>query len=389
MKNFRYSTQTISKKDITNVSETLKSEFLTQGPKTNEFEKKINFLAGSKYSLATNSASSALLLACKALSLKPGDLFWTTPNSFVATANCGILCGLKIDFIDIDTNTWNISIEKLENKLQIAKKKGKLPKLLIVVHLGGLPVNPIKLSKLSKKYKFKIIEDASHSLGGKYFSNRVGCSKWSDITVFSFHPVKIITTGEGGCCTTNKKKYYEKLKALRNNGIVKDKKKFKFKNLGPWYYEQHSIGYNFRMNDIQSSLGISQLKKIDIFLRKRNKIAKFYYNNLKHLPIEFQRIEKNFYSSYHLFIIKLNSGYKHLHSKFFNFLRSKNVFVNLHYLPIHLQPFYKKFGFKKKQFPVAEEYAETAMSIPIYPNLKKKDQIKIINFIKFFFKKNI
>ncbi len=389
MKNFRYSTQTISKKDITNVSETLKSEFLTQGPKTNEFEKKINFLAGSKYSLATNSASSALLLACKALSLKPGDLFWTTPNSFVATANCGILCGLKIDFIDIDTNTWNISIEKLEKKLQIAKKKGKLPKLLIVVHLGGLPVNPIKLSKLSKKYKFKIIEDASHSLGGKYFSNRVGCSKWSDITVFSFHPVKIITTGEGGCCTTNKKKYYEKLKALRNNGIVKDKKKFKFKNLGPWYYEQHSIGYNFRMNDIQSSLGISQLKKIDIFLRKRNKIAKFYYNNLKHLPIEFQRIEKNFYSSYHLFIIKLNSGHKHLHSKFFNFLRSKNVFVNLHYLPIHLQPFYKKFGFKKKQFPVAEEYAETAMSIPIYPNLKKKDQIKIINFIKFFFKKNI
>ena len=211
MKNFKYSTQTISKKDIISVNKILKSEFLTQGPKTPEFENKIKILVGSKYVLATNSASSALLLACKALSLKSGDLFWTTPNSFVATANCGVLCGLKIDFLDIDPDTWNISIEKLEKKLKIAKKKKRLPKLIIIVHLGGLPVNPIKLNNLSKKYKFKIIEDASHSLGGKYCSKNVGCSKWSDITIFSFHPVKIITTGEGECCTTNKKKYYEKL----------------------------------------------------------------------------------------------------------------------------------------------------------------------------------
>ncbi len=205
MTNLRYSTQTISKEDIANVSKVLKSELLTQGPRTEEFENKIKFLVGSKYALATNSASSALLLACKSLSLKAGDLFWTVPNSFVATANCGILCGLKIDFIDIDPETWNISIEKLENKLKIARKKGRLPKLIIVVHLAGLPVNPVKLKNLSRKYKFKIIEDASHSFGGKYCSRRVGCSKWSDITVFSFHPVKIITTGEGGCCTTNQK----------------------------------------------------------------------------------------------------------------------------------------------------------------------------------------
>ena len=238
------------------------------------FENKIKILVGSKYVLATNSASSALLLACKGPSLKSGDLFWTAPNSFVATANCGVLCGLKIDFLDIDPDTWNISIEKLEKKLKIAKKKKRLPKLIIIVHLGGLPVNPIKLNNLSKKYKFKIIEDASHSLGGKYYSKNVGCSKWSDITIFSFHPVKIITTGEGGCCTTNKKKYYEKLKALRNNGIIKERKNFKFKNLGPWYYEQHSLGYNFRMNDIQSALGISQLKNLNIFVKKRNKIAK-------------------------------------------------------------------------------------------------------------------
>ena len=389
MKNFKYSTQTISKKDIISVNKILKSEFLTQGPKTPEFENKIKILVGSKYVLATNSASSALLLACKALSLKSGDLFWTAPNSFVATANCGVLCGLKIDFLDIDPDTWNISIEKLEKKLKIAKKKKRLPKLIIIVHLGGLPVNPIKLNNLSKKYKFKIIEDASHSLGGKYYSKNVGCSKWSDITIFSFNPVKIITTGEGGCCTTNKKKYYEKLKALRNNGIIKERKNFKFKNLGPWYYEQHSLGYNFRMNDIQSALGISQLKNLNIFVKKRNKIAKFYCNQLKNLPIKFQKIEKNFYSSYHLFIIKLNIKYKYLHRKLFDYLRSKNVLVNLHYLPIHLQPFYRKFGFKKNQFPIAEEYSESAISIPIYPNLRKKDQIKIINLIKLFFDKYV
>ena len=389
MKNLKYSTQTINKKDIINVSKVLKSEFLTQGPKTSEFENKIKLLVGSKYALVTNSGSSALLLACKALSLKPGDLFWTVPNSFVATANCGILCDLKIDFIDIDPNTWNISIKDLEKKLKIAKKKRKLPKLIIVVHLGGLPVNPIKLKNLSRKYKFKIIEDASHSFGGKYYFKKVGCSKWSDITVFSFHPVKIITTGEGGCCTTNQKKYYEKLIALGNNGIIKKIKNFKFKNLGPWYYEQQSIGYNFRMNDIQSALGISQLKNLNIFLKKRNKIAKIYHDYLKNLPIKFQKIEKNFYSTYHLFIIKLDVKYKYLHKKLFNYLRSKNIFVNLHYLPIHLQPFYRKLGFKKNQFPVAEEYSETAISIPIYPNLDKKKQIRIINLIKSFFNKYV
>ncbi len=389
MKSLRYSTQTINKKDIRSVENALYSNFLTQGPKTFEFEKKVKIFVKSKFALMTNSGSSALLLACKALSLKKGDLFWTVPNSFVATANSGILSGLRVDFVDIDPENWNISLEQLENKLINAKKKRKLPKLIIVVHLAGLPVNPIKLRNLSKKYKFKIIEDASHSFGGKYFEQKVGCSKWSDITVFSFHPVKIITTGEGGCCTTNQKKYYEKLKALRNNGIIKDKKKFKFKNLGPWYYEQHSIGYNFRMNELQSSLGISQLKNLNVFLQKRNKIAKFYKENLKNLPIKFQKIEKNLNSTYHLFIIKLESQHESLYKKFFNYLRSKKIFVNLHYLPIHLQPFYRKFGFRSNQFPIAEKYSKTALSIPIYPNLKKKEQIKVVNLIKSFFNKYV
>ena len=383
----KYSTQTISNKDIISVSKVLRSELITQGPKTILFENKIRKLVGSKFALAVNSGSSALLLACQALGLKAGDLFWTVPNSFVATANCGILSGLKVDFVDIDNNTWNISIDKLENKLKIAKKKKNVPKLIIVVHLGGLPADPIKLRNLSKKYKFKIIEDASHALGSKYYSRKVGCSKWSDITVFSFHPVKTITTGEGGCCTTNQIKYYEKLKALRNNGIVKEKKNFKFLNTGPWYYEQQSIGYNFRMSDIQSALGISQMKNLNSFLKKRNKIAKFYVKNLDNLPIKFQQVEKNFYSSYHLFIIKLDNENKKKHKNFFNYLRSKNIYVNLHYLPIHLHPFYRKFGFKKKQFPISEEYSETAMSIPIYPNLKKREQVKIINHIKSFFRK--
>ena len=388
MKSLKYSTQSIAKNDVISVSKVLKSEYLTQGPKTEEFEKKIKNLVESKYALASNSGSSALLLACKALSLKPKDLFWTVPNSFVATANCGVLTGLKVDFIDIDPDTWNISLLKLEEKLKKAKKKRKLPKLIIVVHLGGLPVNPIKLKQLSKTYKFKIIEDASHSFGAKYFSKRVGCSKWSDITVFSFHPVKIITTGEGGCCTTNNKKYHDKMKALRFNGIIKEKKNFKYSNLGPWYYEQHFLGYNFKMNEIQSTLGISQLKKLKKFLIKRNKVAQFYIDNLSDLPIKFQKIEKNFYSSYHLFIIKLNTEHKNLYKIFFNYLRAKNIFFNLHYLPIHLQPFYRKFGFKRKQFPISEEYSETAISIPIYPDLKKTEQIKIINLIKLFFKKN-
>ena len=339
MKSLKYSTQSIAKNDVISVSKVLKSEYLTQGPKTEEFEKKIKNLVESKYALASNSGSSALLLACKALSLKPKDLFWTVPNSFVATANCGVLTGLKVDFIDIDPDTWNISLLKLEEKLKKAKKKRKLPKLIIVVHLGGLPVNPIKLKQLSKTYKFKIIEDASHSFGAKYFSKRVGCSKWSDITVFSFHPVKIITTGEGGCCTTNNKKYHDKMKALRFNGIIKEKKNFKYSNLGPWYYEQHFLGYNFKMNEIQSTLGISQLKKLKKFLIKRNKVAQFYIDNLSDLPIKFQKIEKNFYSSYHLFIIKLNTEHKNLYKIFFNYLRAKTQLVNLHYLPIHLQPF--------------------------------------------------
>ena len=388
MNNLRYSTQTITNTDIKAVKKVLHSDWLTQGPQTSLFENQIKKKVNSKYAVATNSGSSALLISFKALSLKKGDIFWTVPNTFVATANCGLLCGAKVDFVDIDSKTWNISLEKLEEKLIRAKKKKTLPKVLIVVHLAGLPVNPKILFKLSRKYNFKIIEDASHSLGATYFSKKVGSCRWSDITVFSLHPVKIITTGEGGLCVTNNKKIYENLLLLKNNGITNQKKNFIFKNLGPWYYEQHSLGYNFRMSEIQAALGISQLKRLNNFVKKRNKIAKIYLENLKNLPLEMQKVEKNFISTYHLFIIKLKDQKQHLHLKLFNYLRKNKIFVNLHYLPVHLQPFFKKKGFKNKNFPISENYSKSAMSIPIYPNLTLKNQLKVIFLIRNFFKQN-
>lgn len=381
-----YSKQSINNSDIKAVSKTLKSNFLTQGPKTVEFETKIKKFTGAKYSVVVNSASSALLMSCLSLDLKKNDLIWTTPNTFAASANCIVLSGQKVDFVDIDDRNWNLSIEKLEIKLKKAKIKKKLPKAIIVVHLAGLPVDPIELKKLSKKYKFYIIEDASHSIGSKYYGKKVGCCKWSDLCVFSFHPVKIITTGEGGCVTTNTKKFYDKMMLVKNNGITKNSKNFNNYNLGPWYYEQQTMGYNFRMNDIMAALGISQLKRINLMLQKRNKIATIYKKELKNLPIEFQEIDKNFYSSYHLFIIKLTKNNKNIHRKLFIFLRKNKIFVNLHYLPVHLHPFYRKMGFKKGNFPASENYSESAISIPIFPDLKLQNQKKVISLLKKFFK---
>lgn len=379
MQIFPYSRQKIFNRDIRYVSKVLKSDYITQGPIVRKFEKAVSTFVNVKYASATNSATSALHISCLALNLQKKNFLWTVPNSFVASANCGIYCGAKIDFVDINEDDFNIDINKLESKLQKTKKK---PKILVTVHLGGQPTIQEKVWKLAKKYKFFVIEDASHSLGGKRNGNNVGNCKWSDITIFSFHPVKMITTAEGGMALTKSKEIYEKLELYKNHGITRDQKRLRKKKLGFWYYEQQYLGFNYRMSEISAALGLSQMHNLKKFLQKRNIIAKNYKRLLKGFPIKYQKIQKKNYSSYHLFIIVLEKKYKKHYDKIFKFLRSKGVLINLHYLPIHLQPYYKKLGFKKGDFPSAERYSQTAMSLPIYPDLKIRHQKKIVKVLK-------
>lgn len=373
-----YSRQLIDNNDIESVTKVLKSNFLTQGQAVPKFEKILSKKVGAKYSVAVNSATSALHIACLALNLKKNDKVWTTSTSFVATANSAIYCGAKVEFLDIDIKTYNLDVNLLEKKLSITKKKN-LPKILIIVHLAGFPAEMVKIFRLSKKYKFKIIEDASHALGASINSNKIGNCKYSDICVFSFHPVKSITTGEGGAALTNDKKLAEKMRLLRNHGIEKNKKKMLKKSNADWYYEQQTLGFNYRMSDIHAALGISQLKKLNYFIKRRNYIAKRYFDFLKDLPLILPFKKKSFLSSYHLFIIRLNELKKKNYNWIFSFLRKKGLFVNLHYLPIHLQPYYKKIN-KNKKFncPNSILFSKTAISIPIYPQMSNSN----INFVK-------
>ncbi len=385
MKFIPYSRQLIDSKDINEVIKTLKSDFLTQGPKINELEKKFSKTVRSKYCTTVNSATSALHVACIALGLKKGDYLWTVPNSFVASSNCGLLIGAKVDFVDINFSTGNIDINILEKKLKNTPKK-KLPKILVPVHYGGLPPQLDKISILSKKYNFKILEDASHAIGSSYKGSKIGNCKWSDITIFSLHPVKIITAGEGGIASTNNKLLDRKMKMLRNHGITKDKKFFKKKNNFKWYFEQQFLGLNYRMTDISAALCISQLKKIKNFVSKRNKIANLYKRLLNKKYLDLPHSNKISYSSFHLFVIRVKNKYSR--EKLFNFLRKKKILVNLHYIPIHLHPYYKKLGFKKGQFPQSEKHAERSISLPIFPSLKTQ-QIKLITkYINYFLEKN-
>ena len=371
-----YSTQTIEKKDIKSVIKVLSSKFLTQGPKVSEFESKLKLFVKSKHAVASNSATSSLILACLALGIKKNDIVWTSPNSFVSTANCAVHCGAKIDFVDIDKNTFNISIEKLKIKLIKAKKANKLPKLIIPVHFAGNPCDMKEIFKLSKIYKFKILEDASHALGSKYNGHLIGSCKYSDVCVFSFHPVKSITTGEGGMGLTNNKNIFNKMKLYSIHGIEKKKSNTS------WLYEQKVLGYNFRMSDIQASLGISQLSRLKQFIKKRSKIAKFYDKRFKKLFYEKQQIQKNSISSYHLYVIKIKKKpYAKERKKLFNILKKKNFGVQVHYIPIYRHPFYKKMGFKIKYFPNNEDYYSRAISLPIFPNLKIKNNERIIKIL--------
>ena len=378
-----YSRQIIDSNDIKKVKEVLKSDFITQGPKSELFEKALSKNIGVNFVTTFNSGTSALHISCLALGVTKRDIVWTCTNSFVASANCALYCGANVDLIDIDEITYNINILDLKKKLKIAKTLNKLPKVLIPVHFGGFPCDMKNIFKLSKKYKFKIIEDASHALGAKYFNNKIGNCKYSDITVFSFHPVKIITTAEGGAALTNSKYLDNKLKLLRTHGITREKKYLNKKKKESWYYEFQELGYNYRMNEIQSALGLSQLKKLNKWVFHRNKIAEIYRKELKNLPLVIPTKEKGHYSSYHLFVVQVLKNKKKINRDLlYKLLKKKGIQSNIHYIPIHTHPFYKARGFKNINFPKAMKYFKNCLSLPMYAGLTEKKQKIIINFLK-------
>lgn len=375
-----YGKQDITEEDLSLVIETLKSDFLTQGPRVPEFEKKLRMYCNAEHAVAFNSATSALHAACFSLGLGKNDYLWTSPITFVASANCALYCGAKVDFVDIDKDTFNMCPEKLEEKLEEASKVGKLPKIVVPVHLGGQSCDMKKIYDLSKKYGFKIIEDASHAIGGKYNKENIGNCKYSEITVFSFHPVKIITSGEGGMATTNNPDLNSKLEIFRSHGITRNTEMMKNDSHGPWYYEQLDLGYNYRLTDIHAALGISQFNRLDKYVNKRHKISKRYNKLLKDLPmIKHQHQIEESFSAYHLYIITINdSDIKIKHKEIFESLISRGIGVNIHYIPVHLQPFYKELGFKYGDFIESENYYSKAISLPLFPTMIESEQDKVI-----------
>jgi len=370
-----YGKQDVSEADIEIVSEVLRSDFLTQGPMVPRFEESVAKKVNAQFAVAVNSATSALHLACLALGVKKNDIVWTSPITFVASANCALFCEAKVDFVDIDPKTYNMCVTSLGEKLEIAKKNGKLPALVIPVHLAGQPCEMEEIHKLSIKYKFKIIEDASHAIGGSYKGEPIGNCKYSDITVFSFHPVKIITTGEGGMAVTNDPELKKVMDRLRSHGITRIPSEMTHSPDGPWYYQQIDLGYNYRMTDIQAALGVSQLKRLDEFVKKRHEIAKIYNRLLENNPVVIPWQHPDSFSGMHLYIIRLKlDEIKLSHRQVFEQFRSAGILVNLHYIPVYRHPFYEKIGFDISNFPESEKYYSEAISLPMFPGLTE-DQI--------------
>jgi UDP-4-amino-4,6-dideoxy-N-acetyl-beta-L-altrosamine transaminase len=377
LKYIPYGKQDINQQDIDAVLEVLTSDSLTQGQKVPEFESSVSAYTDSNYSIAVNSATSALHIACLALDLKSGDYLWTSPISFVASANCGLYCGASVDFVDIDPDTFNLCPNALEAKLKQAKKENKLPKIIIPVHLAGQSCTMRAIYKLAKQYGVFIIEDASHAIGGRYLDSPIGGCQYSDITVFSFHPVKIITTAEGGVATTNCPVLAQSMIMFRSHGITRDPSLVEGIGNEAWAYEQQTLGFNYRMTELQAALGCSQLTRLDQFVNKRHSLAEQYAIKLKHLPILLPQQDKESYSAYHLYIIRLESEGVRL--KVFNYLREQGIGVNVHYIPIHTQPYYKAMGFKSGDFPVAEAYYSCALSVPLFPKMTDDDQNKVVS----------
>lgn len=375
-----YARQSINQQDIDAVVAVLQSDYLTQGPAVPAFEQAVADLVGAKHAIAGNSATSLLHVACLALDVKPGDLVWTSPISFVASANCALYCGAEIDFVDIDSETFNMSPSALEEKLEQARKNNKLPKVIIPVHMGGQSCEMQTIHSLAKTYGVRVIEDASHAIGGSYNGKRIGDCRYSDITIFSFHPVKIITSGEGGMATTQDEHLAKKMQMFRSHGITRNSQEFVNANDGPWYYEQQELGFNYRLTDIAAALGLSQLQRIDRFIDQRNEIADRYNKAFTGTAITAPSISENVISAFHLYIARYEfSNHDITKGHLFSAMKEHGILLNLHYMPIYRQPFFQKLGFDATNFPNAEKYYAEAFSIPMYADLQESDQNSVIS----------
>ena len=378
-----YGKQSVNDEDIKAVEDVLSSDFLTQGPAIEKFERKVADYCGSKYAVAVTNATSALHIACLAANLNKGDCLWTSPVTFVASANCGRYCGANVDFVDINPKTYNMDALALEKKLRESKKDGRLPKVVIPVHLAGQACDMKKIRKLSEEYGFSVIEDASHALGADYLGKKVGSCEFSDMTVFSFHPVKIITTGEGGMILTNNAETYEKLKMLRSHGITRNPSDMTKESDGPWYYQQVELGFNYRMTDIQAALGYSQMDRLDEFVRRRRYLAKRYDDLLKDLPLKTPYVPDYANPSWHIYIVRIDfSKVKKTKKQIFEEMRKKGITLNLHYIPVHTQPYYEKLGHEPGDCPESIRYYEEALTLPLYYDLTDEEQEYIVEAMR-------
>jgi UDP-4-amino-4,6-dideoxy-N-acetyl-beta-L-altrosamine transaminase len=377
-----YGRQEVTDSDIDAVVQVLRSDFLTQGSQVSFFEAALAQYCGAAYGVAVNSATSALHVACSALGLGKGDWLWTTPITFVASANCARYCGASVDFVDIDPDTINMSTEALRAKLVAAAKTGRLPKVVVPVHMAGHSCDMKVIHELGQQYGFRIIEDASHAIGGAYSGDRIGCGRYSDITVFSFHPVKIITTGEGGMAVTNDAVLAKRMELLRSHGITRELADMTKPPDGPWYYQQVDLGFNYRMTELQAALGLSQLKRLDQYVTKRNCLADRYDKLLGDLPLRTFRCADYAYSSYHLYIIRIeDNGYGNRNA-IFNALRAEGIGVNVHYIPVHTQPYYaelgREIGYDNQSFPHANDYYQHAITLPLFVTLTESQQDRVV-----------
>lgn len=374
-----YGRQDVTEADIAAVVAALRSDWLTQGPAVPRFEQTVAAYCGAAHAVAVNSATSALHIACLALGLGPGDRLWTSPVTFVASANCALYCGAEVDFVDIDPRSYNLCPQALERKLIAAETEGRLPKVVVPVHLCGQPCDMQAINALGRRYGFRIVEDASHAIGGRYRDEPVGNCRYSDITVFSFHPVKIVTTGEGGMALTNNAELAERMALLRSHGITRDLAQMTHAPDGPWYYQQIDLGFNYRMTELQAALGASQMERLDDYVSRRHALARRYDKQLADLPVTLPWQHPDSHSSLHLYVIRLKlDQIDRTHGQVFKALREQGIGVNLHYIPVHTQPYYQRMGFRPGDFPEAMGYYAEAISLPMYPTMTTAQQDQVI-----------